>query len=104
MFFMPKSDLSPQEFKAQLDTTNGTVIDCRTAGECAVGTWPGAKQLDWLSGEFQNALSELDKPGTYFLYCRSGSRSAQATRFMKANGFTEVYNVGGYHSIASQAD
>ncbi len=103
MFFMPKSDLSPQEFKAQLDATNGTVIDCRTAGECTTGTWPGARQLDWLGGEFQNALNGLDKSGTYFLYCRSGSRSAQATRFMKANGFSEVYNVGGYHAIASQA-
>ena len=104
MFFMPKSDLSPLEFKAQLDATNGTVIDCRTAGECAAGTWPGAQQLDWLSGEFHNALSGLDKSGTYFLYCRSGSRSAQAARFMKANGFSEVYNIGGYQSIASQAE
>ena len=103
MFFMPKSDLSPQEFKAQLDATNGTVIDCRTAGECAAGTWPGAQQLDWLGGDFQNALSGLDKSGTYFLYCRSGSRSAQATRFMKAHGFTDVHNVGGYSAIADLA-
>ncbi|MAI24361.1 MAG: rhodanese [Crocinitomicaceae bacterium] len=104
MFFTSKSDLSPQEFKDQLEATEGTVIDCRTAGECAGGTWPGAQQLDWLKGEVHEALDGLDKSSTYFLYCRSGVRSAQAAHFMKASGFSNVHNVGGYNDISDLAE
>ena len=103
MFTSPKSNLSPKEFKAQLEATNGMVIDCRTAGECALGTWPNARQLDWLKGEIHQAIDGLDKSGTYFLYCKSGGRSGQAARFMKAHGFTDVHNVGGYSDIADLA-
>ena len=103
MFTSPNRNLSPQQFKAHLEATNGLVIDCRTAGECALGTWPNARQLDWLKGEIHQAIDGLDKSGTYFLYCKSGGRSDQAARFMKAHGFTDVHNVGGYSAIADLA-
>ncbi|HBP45093.1 MAG: hypothetical protein CL845_09050 [Crocinitomicaceae bacterium] len=104
MIKTPSIDLTPQEFRAQLDSTHGAVIDCRTAGECVTGAWPGAQQLDWLNGEVHKAIDLLDKAKTYFIYCRSGVRSAQAARFMKANGFADVYNVGGYDAIMNQAE
>lgn len=103
MFFGPSTDLNPAEFKQELDNTNGIVIDCRTPGECAGGTWPGAKCVDWLGGEMQQAVNSLDKNQSYFLYCRSGNRSAQAARFLKSNGFEKVYNVGSIDSIIHQA-
>lgn len=103
MFFRPSTDLSPAEFKAKLDETNGIVIDCRTAGECAAGTWPGAQQMDWLGGEVHNKVGQLDKSKSYFLYCRSGNRSAQAAKFLKANGIDQAYNVGAFGSIIDQA-
>lgn len=103
MFFGPSTDLRPAEFKQELDKTNGVVIDCRTPGECAGGTWPGATCIDWLGGEMQRAVSTLDPNQSYFLYCRSGNRSAQATRFLKAKGFEKVYNVGAIDSIIHEA-
>lgn len=103
MFFRSSTDLSPSEFKAKLNETNGIVIDCRTAGECAAGTWPGAQRMDWLGGEVHQKAAQLDKSKSYFLYCRSGSRSAQATKFLKANGIENAYNIGGYGSIIDQA-
>ena len=103
MFFRSSTDLSPSEFKAKLNETNGVVIDCRTAGECAGGTWPGAQKMDWLGGEVHQKVAQLDKSKSYFLYCRSGNRSAQATKFLKANGIENAYNIGGYGSIIDQA-
>lgn len=101
MFFRPQIDLTPQEFKSTLNETNGIVIDCRTKEECASGTWPGAVQLDWLSGEFHDQVGQLDKSKSYFLYCHAGSRSAQATAFLKSQGIQNAYNVGAYASISS---
>lgn len=101
MFFRPKIDLTPVEFKSKLNETNGVVIDCRTREECAGGTWPDAIQLDWLSGEVHDHLGQLDKSKSYFLYCHAGSRSAQATAFLQSQGIQNAYNVGAYASIIS---
>lgn len=104
MFFGPSTDLSPAEFKQELDNSEGVVIDCRTPGECAGGTWPDAKCMDWLGGDLQNQVSQLDPSQSYFLYCRSGNRSAQAAKFLKAQGFNKVYNVGALDSIIRQSE
>lgn len=103
MFFRPQIDLTPQEFKSKLNETNGIVIDCRTKEECAGGIWPDAIQWDWLSGEVHEHVGELDKSKSYFLYCRAGSRSAQAAAFLKSQGIQNAYNVGAYASVISEA-
>lgn len=103
MFFGPPIDLTPEEFKQELESSGGIVIDCRTPGECAGGTWPNAKCMDWLGGDLQNHVSQLDQSQSHFLYCRSGHRSAQAAKFLKAQGFNKVYNVGALDSIISQS-
>jgi phage shock protein E len=101
MFGIFKSvDLQPEEFAAQLKAENGTVIDCRTAGEVAGGSWPGAKHCDWLSGGFAQKVDTLDRDASYFLYCRSGNRSKAGAGLMKQMGFKKVYNVGAFGDIA----
>lgn len=40
-----------------------------------------------------------DKSKKYYLYCRSGNRSKQATQFMRKHGFENVYNAGGYSKL-----
>jgi rhodanese-related sulfurtransferase len=45
-------------------------------------------------------MGSLDKSQNYYLYCRSGARSGAATQFLKSNGFTNAFNVGGFGSIA----
>jgi phage shock protein E len=100
MFFGPSTDLTPAAFQAKLQSEGGVVIDCRTSAETAEGMWPGAKQLDWMSGEFQQRVSELDPQQNCYLYCRSGARSGAAASFLRSKGFAHVFNLGGYGSIA----
>lgn len=103
MFFGPKTDLTAEQFAAKLKEEGGVVIDCRTAGEAAEGTWPKALVVDWLGGDMHNKFEELDKTSNHFLFCRSGARSAAAAQFLKSKGFDNVFNVGGFGHIAHLA-
>jgi rhodanese-related sulfurtransferase len=40
-------------------------------------------------------VNALDSSKTYFVYCRSGARSAQACQIFKLNGFDSCYNLLG---------
>lgn len=100
MFFGPKTDLTPEQFVAKLRSEGGVVIDCRTHGEAAEGTWPGAQVIDWLGGEMQSRIGSLDKSANHFLYCRSGARSGAAAQFLKSHGIENAFNLGGYGAIA----
>jgi rhodanese-related sulfurtransferase len=92
------TDLGPAEFKQALATANNFVLlDVRTQEEFKAGHLAGAKKLDYLSGEFQANLAGLDKEKTYFVYCRSGGRSAGACKALAKAGAAKVYNLdGGY--------
>ena len=70
------------------------LIDVRTSGEFASGSIPGAKNIDIMSANFKKQLASLDKSKDYFLFCRSGNRSAQACSIMAGQGFN-VYNLRG---------
>lgn len=98
-----KTDITPAEFSEKLQSNPGIVIDVRTdeeynSGHLAITN----RQFNFLDGEFENQLENLDSNETYFLYCRSGNRSGQAARLMKKNGFANVYNVGGFEELASE--
>lgn len=87
---------------AQVEVTEQTVlIDVRTPQEYAEGHLDGAYNLDW-SGDFTAVAASLPLDGEYFLYCRSGNRAGQAEAWMKAQGFTNVVNLGSV-AQASQA-
>lgn len=88
-------NLTGRAFKQQFEETpNAVLLDVRTAGEFAGGTIPGAKNLDFLSPSFGNKASHLDMDATYFLFCRSGNRSAQACKLMNKMGY-DVRNLSG---------
>lgn len=90
------SDISPQVFSEKLkEDRNAVLVDVRTPGEYRRGHIPGSVNIDIHDVEFKKIVSELDKSKNYYLYCRSGSRSANALEFMKASGFTNVYNLEG---------
>jgi rhodanese-related sulfurtransferase len=60
----------------------------------------GAKQIDWLAGAWTDeAVAGLDPSRTYYLYCRSGNRSGQAAKLLRAKGFDSVFNAGSYDSL-----
>ncbi len=87
--------LNGREFKEEFNNSKQPeLIDVRTAGEFVTGSIPGAKNIDIMSADFQKAIASLDKSKDYFLFCRSGNRSAQACSIMADKGFN-VYNLKG---------
>lgn len=88
------SAVDSQELLAE-PPTGLTVLDIRTPAEFAEGHISGATNLDFYEAQFANWLDDLDKDAPYFVYCRSGNRSASAIETMKELGFAEVYELDG---------
>ena len=90
-------NLTKEDWKKLIkETQNAVVIDVRTPEECAEGTQPNAQQINFLSlTDFLSAVENLDKNSSYFLYCRSGNRSAQACMYMHDKGFKTFNLMGG---------
>jgi rhodanese-related sulfurtransferase len=90
-------NLSQQEWVAALSQQQVTVIlDVRTLAEVEEGKIPKAINLDILNTqEFMDGIEKFDKSFHYFVYCRAGSRSAQACAVMQQLGFEHAYNLKG---------
>ena len=70
------------------------LLDVRTPGEFASGHIDGAVNIP--VQELAGRLGELDdKQRDIVVYCRSGSRSAQAKRLLAAEGYASVHDLGG---------
>lgn len=88
-------NLKGKDFKAKFVAThNAVLLDVRTPGEFRSGSIKGARNLDMMSPAFVSKVETLDKNKEYFLFCRSGNRSAQACHYMAKKGF-KVYNLAG---------
>lgn len=85
------SPVTPGSAEVTADTI---VIDVRTADEYAGGHLEGAQLLDLSAGQVEAAIPSLDPEAEYFVYCRSGNRSAQAVKLMKQAGFANVTDLG----------
>lgn len=90
-------DLTQEEWVEQLENdSNAVVLDVRTDDEVADGIIPNAIHLDIYKGqEFIDALEDLDKSKSYYVYCRSGNRSGKACQIMEQLGFNKAYNLEG---------
>lgn len=98
-FFQSSTDCSAQDVKNAQSDPDAVIVDCRTHSEASAGSVKGAHVKDWLGGELHQVISSWDKSKSYYLYCRSGNRSKQATQFMRKHGFENVYNAGGYSNL-----
>jgi phage shock protein E len=80
---------------------NGAIIvDVRSAGEFASGHIEGAINISVDS--LKNNLDKLkNKNQTIITCCASGMRSSVAKATLIANGYTNVYNGGGWQSLHS---
>ena len=76
------------------------VIDVRTPAEFASGHLEGAVNIDVQSPDFEALVTQLDPAGSYYVYCRSGNRSAQAIDRMAGLGFTDLTNGGSVESAS----
>lgn len=94
--FSNKSSLSGAQFvDAYRQTPGAVLLDVRTAGEYAEGHLDGALNMDVENSTFNSEIAKLDKSIPYFVYCRSGSRSAQATAIMRSEGFKNITELNG---------
>lgn len=92
-------DLTVPQWKETIaQDANAVIIDVRTQEEVEEGMIEGAMHLDIFLGQgFLDEVDKLDKEKNYYVYCRSGGRSAQACALMAQRGFNTTYNLaGGY--------
>ena len=85
--------LAVQEFAAQ--SSKGTILDVRTAGEVAQGKIEGAQVIDYYSPDFLEQVSQISKDQELYLYCAVGARSEEAARLLIQQGYTKVYHLQG---------
>ncbi len=89
-------DLTPNEFKQKIQqNSNAKIIDCRTEPELVEYKLDFHLHIDIMKSDFANKLTNLDKNIEYYIYCRSGSRSAFLCDFMFKLGFKSLYNLQG---------
>ena len=92
-------DITQEEWRQQLaEDTNALILDVRTEEEVEEGFIPNMVHIDIRLGQgFVDELQKLDKSKNYYVYCRSGGRSAQACAIMNQMGFETTYNLlGGF--------
>lgn len=85
---------------AELVKNGAHIIDVRTPGEYQGGHIPGSKNipLQVLSSK----MATLPKNQPIITCCASGMRSASAKSLLTQNGFTQVYNGGGWASLRNK--
>jgi rhodanese-related sulfurtransferase len=89
-------DCDGREFKARLnENTNALLLDVRSASEFKSGTIKGAKNSNMLSPSFSSEIRTMDPTKTYFVFCRSGSRSGTAANMMSKIGLKVINLKGG---------
>ena len=90
-------DLTQGEWLSQYEADeNAVILDVRTENECDEGIIANAINIDIYEGQgFIAKLEALDKSKNYYVYCRSGARSAKACEVMESLGFENTYNLLG---------
>ena len=88
-------DQSSWEKQALIDK-NGTILDVRTVEEFENSRIPDSKNIDFYNPQnFIQEIEKLDKNISYYIYCRTGVRSANSCALMKELGFKKTYNLVG---------
>ena len=85
---------------AQLVAEGATIIDVRTPEEFRGGNIKGSINIPL--GSLTQNLSKFKKDKPIITCCASGMRSASAKNVLTANGFTEVYNGGGWYGLQNK--
>ena len=87
-------DLTPNELAQRLtDQEDFALIDVREPYEWEIGRIPGARLIPL--GSLRHAMGSLDAAREIVVYCRSGVRSADAARVLRAAGFRALNLTGG---------
>ena len=85
---------------AELAAAGATIIDVRNPDEFSGGHISGSINIP-LSSLVQN-ISKFNKDKPIITCCASGMRSASAKSVLITNGFTQVYNGGGWYGLQNE--
>ena len=90
-------DLEQEIWKNKLDSdSNSVTLDVRTPDEFNTSRIPNSINIDFYNPQlFMEEVQKLDKDATYFVYCRTGVRSANSCLLMKELGFSKTFNLIG---------
>lgn len=81
----------------ELVQNGAQIIDVRTPAEFSSGSIRNSRNIPLQ--DLRNKLSAIDRKKPVITCCASGMRSASARLILLDNGFTEVYNGGGWKSL-----
>ena len=85
---------------AEMVANGAQIIDVRTPMEYKGGHIKGSVNIPLDS--LQRNLSKINKNKPVITCCASGMRSSSAKNILKSNGYTEVYNGGGWSSLQNK--
>ncbi|MER1956266.1 MAG: rhodanese-like domain-containing protein [Solibacillus sp.] len=86
--------ITTSELQAKLEAGQAVnLIDVREVAEVEEGHIPGINHIPLGLLEFR--MHELDKNEHYYMVCRSGGRSGQATAFLESQGYNVTNMTGG---------
>jgi rhodanese-related sulfurtransferase len=89
-------DLDQIKWASESVETNNIILDVRTPEEFSEGYIANATNLNIYDANiFMSKIQSYNKENSYYLYCKSGARSAQACQIMSQLGFNNVYNLLG---------
>lgn len=89
-----KAVLSADEFREQINQPDIQLLDVRTSGEYRTGHIKHSLQADWLNDkQFKDRVKYLDKTRPVYVYCGSGVRSRDAAKWLRMDGFKEVFEL-----------
>ena len=92
--------ISPREAAERLSRGELQLVDVREAAEVAAGGVPAARHIPL--GRLQGEMGRLDRARPVAFVCRSGGRSAAATRAALAAGLDASNVSGGVTAWARQ--
>lgn len=87
--------LNSAQYEQVISENEVTIIDVRTPGEYQSGHIKNAQNINVQSGDFKEKMENFDREKPIYIYCRSGSRSANAGRILEEMGFKEIYDLKG---------
>lgn len=98
------TDISKEETAWNMLDHGALLVDVRTQKEYDAGHLEGALLIP--HDEIAARLAELgdDTHRPIVLYCRSGHRAGLAQTTLEENGFTRVFNGGGYEPLKNWRD
>lgn len=90
-------NLTQDQWLSQFEADdNAVILDVRTEDECNQGIIAHSINIDFnKTADFLAAIEQIDKSKNYYVYCRSGIRSAKACDIMNELGIQNTYNLLG---------